>query len=204
MLVGVWRWSLWLFTRCFRLIPSECVQGQKGRDRMGFILQESVLFKAAWQQNRCPPNIVKWFRCFVTETPWTNWIWGSEFGFPVLDVCQFRLLDTFVSHPFLRFFICDACRTFDQLGEITPETRCTRSKSNRSVKTQNHSQFWQKPLPRSRDLEDLQNSTPRIAASRILKMNHVIRQNGKTQQSNIVDEEMLNTTGVALISAWIE
>ena len=41
---------------------------------------------------------------------------------------------------FGKFFICDACRTFDQLGEITPETR-------------------------SRDLEDLQNSTQRIAAS---------------------------------------
>ncbi|CAK8998843.1 unnamed protein product [Durusdinium trenchii] len=39
-----------------------------------------------------------------------------------------------------KFFICDACRNFDQLGEITAETRC-------------------------RDLEDLRNSTERIAVS---------------------------------------
>ena len=173
---GAFDYSLAVSDWCFRLmIPSECVQGQKACDCMGFILQESVFSKAAWQPNRCPTNIVKGFRCFVTETPWTNWIWGFNLDSQSLMFAS----SVFSTHLFPRFFICDACRTFDQLGEITPETRCTwESKSIKSNGTCCLADFFEVKtilrsdkirFSRSRDLEDLQNSTQRIAASRSLK-----------------------------------
>jgi hypothetical protein len=44
-----------------------------------------------------------------------------------IDIIFVSIYINFCHHPCrtspLRFFICDACRNFDQLGEITAETR---------------------------------------------------------------------------------
>ena len=127
--------AFWLLTCCFRLMfqtddPFWVCSGTKSLRLHGVHSSGICLFQRLHGSRiDAPPTSSKDF-----DVLWQKH--HERTGFEALNLDSQSLMfasSVFSTHLFPRFFICDPCRTFDQLGEITPETRCTwESKSNRT------------------------------------------------------------------------